>query len=597
MPETPLRTPRAKRVARACDYCRRKRDRDRGRRATTVTASSRASEPDVNPQADAVIQVAVSAPPTVADEPSVDPNLDATIPPQCSLEDDLAAASNWAPDPSYSHDNDNMTQDFGYVLRQLGIGVSSAFWEMERLMLPHLPDMAAPTMSTLGHPNGPGEPNRALSSHSPLGTGQACTSYFASPPRSTTTSVNGKVSSIRSLTKRDEGVESLERSVPLGVFIRKDETVANYIDAFESQPTLFSSSSMGFLIEAGPHVDEVGLTSLFDVASQQLPSREGALESINAYFKNLHEFYPIVDEESFRARTETLYSSDRSGFGVLDYSLFLLVVSIGRLSINHKSDGTGSDDGLAERTYQKAWSMVHDSMAKPYIDLPASQLRLRSRLWWIAFSFDASLSLSQGRPPGVMDATFDEDTMLAEPEVGTNISFPTLSQIYSWSYQLNQIQSRFCNIMHSKDTILFRLDAILKVDSDLMLCGLRTQEQGMRRRSPPVFVPVSAYASTARGLSGAGDLFGEKVFVISFQTTNYKAAMAVLYRNICKNPLHLSARADLEHLRACKLHLERDTPNDVIGPVLKTLFANMVVSAHDLVWRSSSTAMETMGTP
>ena len=68
-----------------------------------------------------------------------------------------------------------------------------------------------------------------------------------------------------------------------------------------------------------------------------------------------------------------------------------------------------------------------------------------------------------------MDATFDEDTMLAEPEVGTNISFPTLSQIYSWSYQLNQIQSRFCNIMHSKDTILFRLDAILKVDSDLMV--------------------------------------------------------------------------------------------------------------------------------
>jgi len=70
------------------------------------------------------------------------------------------------------------------------------------------------------------------------------------------------------------------------------------------------------------------------------------------------------------------------------------------------------------------------------------------------------------------------------------------------------------------------------------------------------------------------------------------AAMAVLYRNICRNPLHLAARADLEHLRACKLHLERDTPHNVTGPSLKALFDYMVTSAHDLVWKPSSSAPE-----
>jgi len=128
------------------------------------------------------------------------------------------------------------------------------------------------------------------------------------------------------------------------------------------------------------------------------------------------------------------------------------------------------------------------------IDLSPSQLRLRSRLWWIAFSFDASvfysvlstsaivgdevigvltridrtLSLSQGRPPGVTDASYDRETILAEAGIGGDTSFPTFSQVYTWTCQLNQIQNRFCNIMHSRDTALSRHEAIVKVDDDLM---------------------------------------------------------------------------------------------------------------------------------
>jgi len=49
----------------------------------------------------------------------------------------------------------------------------------------------------------------------------------------------------------------------------------------ESQKAPISASTMGFLIEAGPHVDEVGIMSLFDIESQQLPPREVAMDSID----------------------------------------------------------------------------------------------------------------------------------------------------------------------------------------------------------------------------------------------------------------------------------------------------------------------------
>ena len=52
-------------------------------------------------------------------------------------------------------------------------------------------------------------------------------------------------------------------------------------DALESQGLPVDASFMGFLIEAGPHVDEVVLLSAFDVSPQYLPPREAAVRSIN----------------------------------------------------------------------------------------------------------------------------------------------------------------------------------------------------------------------------------------------------------------------------------------------------------------------------
>lgn len=66
------------------------------------------------------------------------------------------------------------------------------------------------------------------------------------------------------------------------------------------------------------------------------------------------------------------------------------------------------------------------------------------------------------------------------------------------------------------------------------------------------------------------------------------AAIATLYWSISIEPKSLSARADLELLRAGTIHLERDTPDNVAGPGIDGMIDNLVIKANDLVWNGES---------
>ena len=52
-------------------------------------------------------------------------------------------------------------------------------------------------------------------------------------------------------------------------------------DALESQHTPLTAGSLAFLIEAGSHVDDVGLPALLDPMSQNLPPWEIAHECVD----------------------------------------------------------------------------------------------------------------------------------------------------------------------------------------------------------------------------------------------------------------------------------------------------------------------------
>lgn len=82
----------------------------------------------------------------------------------------------------------------------------------------------------------------------------------------------------------------------------------------------------------------------------------------------------------------------------------------------------------------------------------------------------STLSLSQGRPPGIVDATYEISPVTTNREDNdTNDgSLQGLPRIYTWMRGLSQIQNRFCHAMHVNSTSAARLDALLRITNELI---------------------------------------------------------------------------------------------------------------------------------
>ncbi|RSL39474.1 hypothetical protein CEP54_016317 [Fusarium duplospermum] len=656
------RRQRAKRVTQACDYCRQKRLKCTANQYPCLNCQLYDAECTTRGQARRVGTTQTPSDSGAQDVVRVAENQPQVGMAQWTQEQDLDHAAN---------------QDFNNLVQQLGIGVASDFIDLDDAMLADFSH--ADTLLSPGHGPWTGYtlPTRPHATADPM-------------PGPAGLSPSGIVSSIDSLVKQDANTTELDRSIPPGVFIRKNEGVANYLgitsvgatmalclrDAHESQRIPVDGNSMGFLVEAGPHVDEVGLSSRLDLSAQSLPRSEAAMQSIDAYFKTLDGFYPIVDEEPFRAKAHMLYTSDRSHVSVVDYSMFCLVVSLGAMGISQTSGRSDANEQLSADAYERAWSIMNDSIATPCeaslqvlllhivrhsyfgksgiawvfcglairiaeaiglhrkipkeMDVPKSQVWLRSRLWWILLHLDASLSISQGRPPGLIHTTYDLDTRLPDASMDEDKLVPSLAQFLTWRFRLNRIQTRFCSAMHSSDTAASRLEAITRADEEMSewtgdlptICRpdhhisvspdrylqvvllhldyfnlLRTiywaaitlgstgSNASPRIRASEILCLEAARSFIKTLNNSMNELGARRILIFSFLTNNYMAAIAVLYRSISKNPLSFSARADLEHLRAGKIHLDLDTPSNGTVPALKALFENMLSNAQDFVWK------------
>ncbi|TDZ87599.1 Oxidoreductase andH [Colletotrichum sidae] len=69
-------------------------------------------------------------------------------------------------------------------------------------------------------------------------------------------------------------------------------------------------------------------------------------------------------------------------------------------------------------------------------------------IWRILSGFDASLSLAQGRPPGIFNGLYDRDlSYLDEPSrSGSTAGPPSRAQMSNWWYELSQIQNQYCAV-------------------------------------------------------------------------------------------------------------------------------------------------------
>ena len=123
-------------------------------------------------------------------------------------------------------------QDLNTDLRQLGIGFSSDFWDWDRTVLNYFGDVEA---TVAGSP--------AIDHRPSVSQPYTNNAPFTRPPaspqcqpsiRSAANFTNGRVSNIDALTQGSDHAVRLQESVPPGIFIRKNETVSNYIGRLRS---------------------------------------------------------------------------------------------------------------------------------------------------------------------------------------------------------------------------------------------------------------------------------------------------------------------------------------------------------------------------
>lgn len=142
-----------------------------------------------------------------------------------SIFDSNPPVSSWSPEDCFENGTGPEPQDFGNVLSQLGIGVPSSFWEMDRTTFTDLPDIDPSLVNITGAPTNISQllGSGALNGQTPF------SDYLSPSSRSTGSMTNGKISSIETLTRQVDNSTSPHEAEPPAIYIRKNETAGHYV--------------------------------------------------------------------------------------------------------------------------------------------------------------------------------------------------------------------------------------------------------------------------------------------------------------------------------------------------------------------------------
>lgn len=256
------------------------------------------------------------------------------------------------------------------------------------------------------------------------------------------------------------------------------------------------------------------------------------------FFERVHPIYPVIDEPSFRSTWSQMYEAESTNHDCIPFSLFCLVVAIGDANRKPPNDIARQPEQISHNLYEKSWTMLHDCLAVPNLgtvqilllhcifhlqcgkpgfawvlcglatrvaqavglhrrspedlDLNDRDVRLRSKLWWVAYRLDGSvilqsfrparslvnadnhsrfLSMTQGRPASVTPLSFDMELTpvpLRERPLPTTAISPSASDVYTWISKLSQIQHRFCNVTNQTSTTSSLLNELGNIDTALL---------------------------------------------------------------------------------------------------------------------------------
>ncbi|KAL4891191.1 fungal-specific transcription factor domain-containing protein [Aspergillus ambiguus] len=327
-----------------------------------------------------------------------------------------------------------------------------------------------------------------------------------------------------------EGLPSRKSASLLpGLFLKKDACESRYqglnsiggtlssclIYARNHSPDLGEYRLLEYLIQGITYMDEAAnVRSSHTIGSQDLPDRSLVKYGVDSFFRNVYLRYPIVGLDLQHSWTEW-YNSDgiHSSPDLIQFMCICIMVAIGVTA--HPDPPTEETQEKALALQQRAWSQMDHVLAHPYtssvqvillhtlyftqqgklgiawstcgtalrvaesiglhrhtpgdLQLSDELVRLRARLWWVAFSLDAFLSLCEGRPTGTSSDKTDTkiEALLAE-ECPDGCDQEPSSMIYTWHVTLARHVNCLADVIGREKSANERLHCLAELDADLM---------------------------------------------------------------------------------------------------------------------------------
>ncbi|CAI7596273.1 unnamed protein product [Penicillium glandicola] len=447
--------------------------------------------------------------------------------------------------------------------------------------------------------------------------------------------------------------------------------------SISAQGGSMESTILDHLVRGIQHVDELATSIPFQ--TPPLPERDFAEKGVKAYYDFIHLLYPIMEIE-FLHEWRQIYDTGNA-LSPAVYSRFCLVVAVGNLVSPFSSDNDTRES--AQRLQEQTWSLIDQVMAVPFLEstqvmllhtvfllycgktgiawttcgmavriaqslglhqhtppqlgLNPERINLRSRLWTVAYTLDAFLSLSEGRPPAITGSpNFTSPGSVSDqefPSVATELPaiyihdwdvglamianevYPLLKHSQSLGSALTRIAEIDARLLVWKDSIpmefrpdqqilandpIYSIVAILHLKYhnlmrtihwiSLTLTSEKTSSKlsqfGARVRSSESICLASA-RSVIDVLNGASDRkisgrFGG--FIVAY----CMAALSIFYRQILKEPARRGARANLEHMRNGTLHIVSLSDGVRSNNHFWALFENMLGVAEEAVRNASA---------
>lgn len=454
-------------------------------------------------------------------------------------------------------------------------------------------------------------------------------------------------------------------------------------DSVSAHGASMESTILAHLVNGIRHVDELAVSGPFQ--RPLLPERDFAERGIQAYYDFLHLLYPIMDAE-FLDSWRQIYDDTNYSLSAIQYCRLCLVILVGNIVSPSRSYRDSWES--SQRLHEQIWSLLDRIMATPFIEslqvmllhtvfllycgktgiawmacgmavhiaqslglhqhppsqlaLNAQQTTLRSRLWSVAYTLDAFLSLSEGRPSTI---TSPLNLGLATHRLSAQeqgLKSPDL-YIHDWHVSLATISSRVVALLKNSDSLLGTLAQIGDIDAQLLAwkdsipMQFRPDQQILADDDPPLYFLVAMlhlkYHNLMRTIHWISLTFSTELAASGGSTSNTgidpalnlaprirtsesicltssrsvievlngfesragsragggfivpycMAAISVFYRQIVKEPTRHSARADLEYMRSGTLHVTALLDGVESRRHFRVLFGEMVRVAEEVV--------------